>query len=168
VAAARLWRGWRRHLVLVRPETVVRWHRQGWRLFWRWKSRPRLGRPRLRAEWRELIAVMARDNPLWGSERIRGELLKLGIAVSKRSIQRYRGRGPLRPPSQRWRAFLRNHAGTIWAADLLTVQILTFKVRYVLVVITHSRRELVHVHVTAHPTADRVWRQLETVCEWRA
>jgi transposase InsO family protein len=166
MVACRLRRDWRRYLVLVRPETVLRWHRRGWRLFWRWKSRLRLGRPRLRAEWRELIAAMARDNPRWGSERIRGELLKLGIAVSKRSIQRYRGRGPARPPSQTWRTFLRNHAGAIWAADLLTVQTLTFKVLYVLVVITHDRRELVHVNVTAHPTAAWVWRQLVEATAW--
>ena len=94
VVAARLWRDSRRHLVLVRPETVVRWHRRGWQLFWRWQSRPRRGRPRLSGEVRELLATMARDNPRWGSERIRGELLKLGLVVSKRSIQRYRGRGP--------------------------------------------------------------------------
>ena len=97
VLARRLRRDWRRHLVLVRPETVIRWHRQAWRLFWRWRSRTRLGRPRLSPEVRDLIARMARDNPLWGSERIRGELLKLGIAVSNRSIRRYRGQPPRRP-----------------------------------------------------------------------
>ena len=84
---------WRRHLLVVRPESVIRWHRQGWRLFWRWRSRGPIGRPRLSAEVRELIATMARDNPRWGSERIRGELLKLGLVVSKLSIQRYRERG---------------------------------------------------------------------------
>jgi transposase InsO family protein len=136
------------------------------RLFWRWQSRPRRGRPRLSGEVRELIATMARDNPRWGSERIRGELLKLGIAVSKRSIMRYRRRGPAGPPSQLWRTFLRNHAGSIWAADLLTVQTLTFKVLYVLIVITHGRRELVHVNVTAHPTAAWVWRQLVEATAW--
>src|SRR3712207_5614521 len=166
VVAARLWRGWRRHLVLVRPETVVRWHRQGWRLFWRWKSRPRLGRPRLRAEVRELIAAMARDNPRWGSERIRGELLKLGIAVSKRSVQRYRGRGPARPPSQTWRTFLANHRRQLWAADLCTVRTLTFTTLYVLVLIAHGRRELVHVAVTAHPVAAWIWRQVVEATAW--
>jgi transposase len=101
---ARLARGdWRQHLVLVRPETVVRWHRRGWRLFWRWKSRARPGRPRLSAEIQELIARMAAENRAWGSERIRGELLKLGIAVSHRSVQAYRRRGPTRPPIQTWR-----------------------------------------------------------------
>jgi transposase InsO family protein len=156
---------WRRHLVLVRPETVVRWHRQGWRLFWRWRSRTRLGRPRVSTEIRELIRTMSRANPLWGAERIRGELLKLGIAVSNRSVRRYRGR-PARPPSQTWRTFLRNHAAAIWAADFFTVQTLTFKTLYVLLFITHDRRELVHLAVTAHPTAAWVWCQLIAATPW--
>ena len=111
-----LWRDWRRHLILVRPETVVGWRRQGWRMVWRRRSRGRPGRPRLSAEVQALIARMARENPGWGSERIRGELLKLGIVVSKRSIQGYRGRGPARPPSQTWRTFLANHLGQRRAA----------------------------------------------------
>jgi hypothetical protein len=115
---------WRQHLVLVRPESVIRWHRQAWRLFWRWRSRGPIGRPRLRAEVRELISTMAHDNPRLGSERIRGELLKLGLVVSKRSIQRYRRRGPAHPSSQTWRTFLRNHARRLFgyggtAASLL-------------------------------------------------
>src|SRR5438093_13697330 len=93
-------RDWRRHLVLVAPETVVRWHRRGWRLYWRWRSRAPIGRPRVTAEARELIATLARANPSWGADRIRGELLKLGIAVSRTSVQRYRRRGPAPPPSQ--------------------------------------------------------------------
>jgi hypothetical protein len=98
VVARRLLRGWRRHLLIVQPGTVVRWHAHAWRLWWRWRSRCPLGRPRISAEARALIAMMARDNPSWGAERIRGELLKLGIAVSRRSVQRYRGRAPARPP----------------------------------------------------------------------
>ena len=109
VVVRTLRRDWRHHLVLVRPDTVVRWHRRAGKLFWYWRSSGRLGRPRLSPEARELIARMARENPRWGSERIRGELLKLGISVSKRSIQRYRGRGPAHPPSQTWRTFLANH-----------------------------------------------------------
>ena len=166
VLARRLWRHWSQHLVVVQPATVIRWHRQGWKLFWRWKSRPRLGRPRLSAEVRELIAVMARDNPLWGSERIRGELLKLEITVSRRSIQRYRQRGPAHPPSQTWRTFLATHAQAIWAADRCTVQTLTFRTLYVLVVIAHGRRELLHLRVTAHPTAAWMWRQLIEATAW--
>jgi hypothetical protein len=99
---------WTIHLVLVRPETVACWHRPGWRSFWRWRSRVSLGRPRLSPQTRELIAAMAKANPLWGTERIRGDLLKPGIVVSKRSVQQYR-RAPPRPPSQAWRIFLRNH-----------------------------------------------------------
>ena len=159
-------RDWRQHLLLVRPESVVRWHRQGWKLFWCWRSRGRLGRPRLSAEVRELIARMARENPTWGSERIRGELLKLGIVVSKRSIQQYRRRGPARPPRQTWRTFLANHRSEIWAADLLTIQTLTFRTLYVLLFITHARRVLVHVNVTASPTAAWVWRQLLEAAPW--
>lgn len=165
VLIRRLWRDWRGPLVLVRPETVVGWHRRGWRWFWRWRSRGG-GRPRLSAEVLELIATMARENPAWGSERIRGELLKLGIAVSKRSVQRYRGRGPARPPSQTWRTFLANHAAQIWAADLFTVQTLSFKTLYVLLFIAHDRRTLVHWNLTASPTAAWVWRQVLEATPW--
>jgi transposase InsO family protein len=159
-------RDWRHHLVLVRPETVVRWHRCGWRLFWRWRSRGPIGRPRVSAEVRELIATMARDNPSWGAERIRGELLKLGVAVSKATVQRYRRRGPARPPSQTWATFLRNHRPAIWAADLLTVQTLAFKTLYVMVFVSHARRELVHLNVTTSPTAAWIWRQLIAATPW--
>jgi putative transposase len=157
---------WRRHLVLVTPETVVRWHRRGWQLYWRWRSRAPMGRPRVSIEVQQLIATMARDNPGWGAERIRGELLKLAIAVSKASVQRYRRRGPARPPSQTWRTFLTNHRPDIWAVDLLTVQTLTFRTVYVLVFVSHARRELVHLNVTASPTAAWVWRQLIAATPW--
>jgi transposase InsO family protein len=166
VLARLAWRDWRRHLVVVTPETVVRWHRRGWRLFWRWRSRARIGRPRVSPELRELIATIARENPRWGAERIRGELLKLGIAVSKASVQRYRRRGPAGPPSQSWRTFLRNHRLHLWAADLLTVQTLTFRTLYVLVFVAHARRELVHLNVTASPTAAWIWRQLSEATPW--
>jgi transposase InsO family protein len=124
------------------------------------------GSLRVGAQVRDLIARMARENPGWGAERIRGELLKLGIAVSKASVQRYRRRGPARPPSQTWRTFLRNHRASIWAADLLTVQTLTFRTLYVLVFVSHARRELVHLNVTASPTAAWVWRQLIAASPW--
>jgi transposase InsO family protein len=159
------WDG-RCHLLLVRPETVLRWHRKGWRLFWHWQSHHPLGRPRLKPEVRSLIATMAHENPHWGTERIRGELLKLGIAVSARSIRRCRRRGPARPPSQSWRTFLPNHARTIWAADLFVVQTLTFQTLYVFFLISHDRRRLLHVDVTAHPTAAWVWRQMIEATPW--
>src|SRR5262249_54046707 len=126
----------------------------------------RTGRPRVSAEVRELIATMARGNPGWGAERIRGELLKLGIAVSTTSVQRYRRRGPARPPSQTRRTFLTNHRSDIRAVALLTVQTLTLRTLYVLVFISHARRELVHLNVTANPTAARVWRQLTAAAPW--
>jgi hypothetical protein len=151
-------REWRRHLVLVRPETVVRWHRAGGRLFWSWRSRKRLGRPRLRPEVRALIGRRASQTPAWGSERIRGELLKLGSAASKRTVQPYRRRGPARPPSPTWRSFLANHRPPLRAAALLTVHTLTFRTPYVLRFVAHGRRELLHVTATAHPTAARGWR----------
>ena len=166
VLVSRVRRDWRRHLMMVTPDTVVRWHRAGWRRYWRWKSRASVGRPRLSPEVPALIARMSQENPLWGTERIRGELLKLAIAVSNRSIRRYCWRAPARPPSQTWRTFLRNHAQAIWAADLMVVQTLTFKTLYVLLFITHSRRELVHLAVTVHPTAAWVWRQLIEATPW--
>jgi transposase InsO family protein len=115
---------------------------------------------------RDPIAAVSRDNRLWGTERIRGELLKLGIGVSNRSIRRYRWRGPSRARTQTWRTFLRNHAHHRWASDLLSVPTLTFKTLHVLVFIAHGRRELVHVNVTANPTAAWVWRQLIEATPW--
>ena len=157
---SRLWPGrWKQHLSIVQPATVIGWHRKGWRLYWTWKSRTRLGRPRLSAEVRELIAEMSRDNTLWGTERIRGELLKLGILVSNRSIRRYRWRRPRPNGSQSWRTFLINELKGIWAADLCVVQTLGFHTLYVFFFITHARREVVHINVTANPTAAWIWRQ---------
>jgi transposase InsO family protein len=166
VVARRLCADWRRHLVLVRPETVLRWHRRGWRLYWWWRSGRPTGRPRVPREVRALIRRLSEENRLWGTERIRGELLRLGIAVSNGSIRRYRWRPAPRPPSQTWRTFLRTHAPQIWAADLFTVPTATFRTLYVFFFITHDRRELVHCRVTAHPTAAWVWRQLLEATAW--
>ena len=152
--------GWRQHLRVVRPETVIRWHRKGWRLYWTWKSRTKLGRPHLSPEVRALIARISKENPLWGSERIRGELLKLGIAVSNRSIRRYR-RHRLGPrDNQRWRTFLTNQVRGIWAADLFVVQTVSYRVLYVFFLLRHDRREWIHFNVTASPTAAWIWRQV--------
>ena len=161
------WPDWRDHLHIVKPETVVGWHRKGWRLYWTWKSRTRLGRPRLSAEVRDLIAAMSRDNRLWGTERIRGELLKLGIVVSKRSIRRYRWRKPVPGGSQTWRTFLSNELRGIWAVDLLVVQTLGYRIVYVLFLISHDRRRLVHFKVTSNPTSAWIWQQLIEATPWR-
>jgi putative transposase len=166
VLVRRLWPGWRDHLLVVKPATVIRWHRKGWRLYWSWKSRTAPGRPRLSAEVRELIGTMSRDNRLWGTERIRGELLKLGIVVSKRSIRRYRWCKPTPGGSQTWRTFLSNQLRGIWAADLLVVHTINYRVLYVLCFISHDRRELIHFNVTSNPTAAWVWQQLIEATPW--
>ncbi len=163
----RLWPdGWQQHLRLVQPETVLSWHRKGWRLYWTWKSRTRLGRPNLSSEVRELIARISHENPRWGTERIRGELLKLGVVVSNRSIRRYRWRKPRPVGNQRWQTFLSNQLRGIWAADLFVVQTLTFRTLYVFFFIRHQRRELLHFNVTASPTAAWIWQQLLEATPW--
>lgn len=159
------WCDWRSCVVVVRPETVIRWHRQGWRLFWRYKSRP--GRPRIPAELRDLIRRMAHENPLWGEERIANELLlKLGLRVSPRTVRRYMPKRPSGRPrgDQRWSTFLRNHAHGVIACDFFVTVTATFKLLYVLVVIHHGSRRILHVNVTRHPTSAWTLRQLrETV-----
>src|SRR5438094_77895 len=163
ILLSRLWTGWRHSLQLVRPETVVGWHRHGFRRYWAWKSRRRYGRPMISAELRNLIRRMSSANPLWGAPRIHGELLKLGLSVSQATVSKYIVR-PRRPPSQPWRTFLKNHAEHLIALDFFTVPTATFRVLFVLIVLTHSRRRLVHFHVTEHPTAEWTARQLLEAC----
>src|SRR5262245_20234402 len=163
VLLSRLWKKWRHSLQVVRPETVVGWHRQGFRRYWAWKSRHRSGRPMVRAEVRDLIWRMSRANPLWGAPRIHGELLKLGLKVSQATVSKYMLR-PRRPPSQAWRTFLKNHAKDLIALDFFTVPTATFRVLFVLVVLSHARRRLVHFNVTEHPTAEWTARQLLEAC----
>jgi transposase InsO family protein len=163
VALSTLWTNWRACLQVVRPETVVRWHREGFRRYWAWKSRCRRGRPVIRTELRELIRRMSRANPLWGAPRIHGELLKLGLTVSQATVSKYMLRHR-RPPSQAWRALLKNHARDLIALDFFTVPTATFRVLFVLVVLSHGRRRLVHFNVTEHPTAEWTARQLLEAC----
>ena len=152
---------WREALVVVRLETMIRWHRAGWRLFWRLKSRP--GRPPIPKELQALIRRMGRENPTWGEERIANELLlKLGIQVSPRTVRKYL---PPRPPGRprgdlRWATFLRLHAQGIMACDFLVAVTATFRLFYVFVVIEHRSRRMVHCNVTAHPTAAWTLQQL--------
>jgi putative transposase len=155
---------WRDALVAVRPQTLIRWHRAGWRLFWRLKSRA--GRPRIPVELRALIRRMARENPVWGEERIASELLvKLGIRVSPRTVRKYMPKRPDGQPrgDQRWSTFLKNHAKAILACDFFVTVTATFRLLYVFVVIEHGRRRLAHVSVTNHPTADWTLHQLREV-----
>jgi putative transposase len=146
-------------LHIVQPESVIAWHRQGFRLFWTWKSRHRSGRPAVSRDVRVLIRQMSTANPLWGAPRIHGELLKLGISVSEFTVAKYMRRHP-RLPSQTWRTFLTNHASQIMAADLFVVPTVTFRLLFVLGILAHDRRRMVHVAVTAHPNAAWTAQQL--------
>jgi len=161
-----VWPAWRSALVIVRPETVIAWHRAGFRLFWTWKSGcGQLGRPPVPSEVRELIRRMSRENPLWGAPRIHGELLKLGLDVGETSVGKYMGRRR-QPPSQTWRTFLKNHVTTMVSVDFFTVPTIRFQVLYVFLVLAHDRRRIVHVGVTAHPTAEWTAQQLREAFPW--
>ena len=156
------WFDWRNALVVVQPETLIRWHRKGFRLFWRWKSRPR-GRPRLPKDLQELIQQMAAENPTWGQERIANELkLKLGLRVSPRTVGKYLAQSARRnpDPSQRWLTFVRNHAQGIVACDFLTVVTARFHILYVFVLMELGRRRILHMNVTDHPSAEWTLQQL--------
>ena len=156
VVMSQIWVDWRESLHIVQPETVVRWHRQGFRYYWRWKSRRR-GRPRIDPEIRHLIRRMCRANPLWGAPRIHGELLKLGIDVSEAAVSKYmiRRRGP---PSQTWRTFLSNHAKDIIALDFFTVPTATFRILFVLIILSHDHLGRIHMPKgSSAPYAGNVW-----------
>jgi transposase InsO family protein len=153
-------------LKIVTPETVIRWHRTGFRAYWGWKSRPRGGRPGIPADIRQLIREMSAANPLWGAPRIHGELLKLGIDVGQTSVAKYMARRR-QPPSQGWKTFLRNHADGIVSMDLFVVPTISFRLLYGLLILRHSRRELVRLEVTLHPTAEWIARQLTEAYGWR-
>jgi transposase InsO family protein len=152
-------------LTVIQPETLVRWHKAGFRCYWRWKSRPRGGRPRVEAELRVLIRRMNIENPLWGAPRIHGEPLKLGFEIAQSSVAKYmvKRRGP---PSQGWRTFLRNHAPDIAAMDLFVVPTIGFDRFYAFVIVRLDRRDLVWINVTAHPTAEWLALQITEAFPW--
>src|SRR5437588_1017162 len=163
VFARRFWGAWKQSLVLVNPETVVRWHRAGFRLYWSLisKARKQVGRKQLSAEVRELIFRMVRENKTWGAPRIHGELLMLGFDVSERTISRWMKRAPRDPqPAQRWRAFLANHSFAFSAMDFFTVPTITFGVLYCFFVIRHHRRRILHFNVT--PFCQGLWIEVCT------
>src|SRR6202167_3682569 len=163
VSIRRIWSDWRNSLIVVTPETVVGWHRAGFRLYWKLISRVRnaVGRKRLPKEVRDLIFRMVADNQTWGAPRIHGELLMLGFEVSERTISRWMRKAPRDPePAKRWLAFLRNHREAIAAMDFFTVPTITFGVLYCFFVIGHDRRKILHFNVTKHPTSMWVVQQL--------
>src|SRR5215475_10205312 len=152
-------------LTIIRPETLVRWHRAGFRCYWRWKSSPPAGRPQIGAELREMIRRISVENPLWGAPRIHGELLKLGFGVAQSSVAKYMIKRRV-PPGQGWRTFLRNHAPDVTAMDLFVVPTIGFDLLYAFVIIRIDRRALVWINVTAHPTAEWVARQITEAFPW--
>jgi transposase InsO family protein len=152
-------------ITIVRPETIIRWHRAGFRTWWRWKSRNLGGRPKVDRELRDLVRRMCSDNPLWGAPRIHGELLKLGFTVAQSTVSKYMLRGR-RPPSQGWKTFLRNHADGIAAVDFLIVPTLTFERLFAFVVLGVGRRTILWIGVTTNPTAQWLARQITEAFPW--
>ncbi len=155
-----IWSRWAKALVLVQPQTVVRWHQAGFRLFWRLRSRHRLGRTPKDRELIDLIRRMWQSNPTWGSPRIRAELAKLGLQVSAATIRKYRPKGERGPPSQSWRSFLANHTQQLIAVDFFTVPTVTFRILFVFVVLAHDRRKVLHFAVTKAPSAAWAGQQI--------
>ena len=164
IALRRCWTSWSDALILVKPETVVSWHRTGFQWFWRWRSHPRhVGRPAIDSEIRQLIRRMKTENPTWGAPRIHGELRHLGFAISEPTVSRYllRLKRHCDPgKAKRWLTFLNNHREVIAAFDFFTVPTLTFRILYGFFVIEHGRRQILHFHATAHPTSDWILQQL--------
>ena len=158
---SRLWSDWRRALIVVKPETVIGWHRKGFKLYWSRKSRvrQRAGRPRVDIQCRRLIRQMAAENPTWGAPRIHGELLKLGFELSEATVSRYMPRRS-KPPSQGWRTFLLNHTKDLASIDFFVVPTATFRVLFVFLVLEHERRRIVHFNVTSAPSAWWTARQI--------
>ena len=149
---SKLWRGWRSALIIVQPETFVRWHRRGFRLYWRWKSRNR-GRPKIEPEIRDLIRCMSHENRLWGAPRIQAELALPGHDVAESTVAKYMARRRPGPPSQTWRSFLANHMNCTAACDFFVVPTATFRLLYCFIILAHGRRRIIHFNVTNHPTA---------------
>jgi putative transposase len=165
VLLSRWFPGWRQCLRIVQPATVIAWHRRAFALYWTRKSRRWPGRPQVTAEIRALIQHMSQTNPLWGAPRIHGELLKLGIEVAESTVGKYMQRHR-KPPSQTWRTFLSNHLAQMASMDFFTVPTATFRVLFVLVVLSHARRRIVHFAVTEHPTQEWTLQQLREAFPW--
>lgn len=166
IGLSRVWAEWRSALRIVKPETVIAWHRKGFRMFWSWKvRRGKPGRPAISPDTRALIRRMSRENPGWGAPRIHGELLKLGIDIGETSVSKYLLHGR-KPPSQTWRTFLENHIQSLVSVDFFTVPTIRFQILYVFLVLAHDRRRIVHFAVTARPTAEWTAHQLREAFPW--
>ncbi len=166
VLLSRVWTDWAKTLTLVKPETVIRWHRKGFRLYWTWKSRRnRKGRPAVASDVRGLIRKMSQANPRWGAPRVHGELLKLGFEISQAAVSKYMVRHR-EPPSQGWRTFLDNHVGDLVSIDFFTVPTATFRVLFVFVILAHERRQVIHFNVTDSPSAKWTAQQILQAFPW--
>lgn len=155
-----VWGNWKSALTIVSPETVIKWHRQGFKLFWKWKSRKRgLGRPKIDKEIRSLIRNMSIENPLLGAPRIQAELKLLGYDVAESTVRKYRARNQT-PPSQTWRTFLKNHMGQTAAIDFFTIPTLKFEILYCFLVLSHDKRKILHFNITGNPTAEWTIQQM--------
>jgi hypothetical protein len=161
----RLWPSLIGAVQVVQPETILRWHRAGFKVFWRWKSRNRTGRPKIDRGLRDLIRRMSKENRLWGASRIHGELLMLGFQVAQSTVSKYMVRCQ-NPPSQTWKTFLPNHAEAIAAIDMCVVPTLTFDLLFAFLVLGHGRRQLLWIEVTRHPTAEWLARQITEAFPW--
>ncbi|WP_320042601.1 integrase core domain-containing protein [uncultured Desulfobacter sp.] len=165
VLLSRIWTPWRKSLIIVKPDTVVYWHRKGFKLFWKFKSKGP-GRPQVSREIRDLVRRMAAANPNWGAPRIHGELLSLGFEVSERTVSNLMPRHPPNSkPSQTWRTFLKNHINKC-SIDFFTVPTVTFNILFVLVILSHSRRKVVHFNITSNPTAEWTTQQIVEAFPW--
>jgi hypothetical protein len=154
---------WKEKIFIVKPETVIKWHRTAFRFYWRWKSRSKGGRPKVSREVIALIIQMANENPEWGAPRIHGELMKLGFNICESTVQRYMPKKGKRNKGQNWKTFLQNHSKEIISIDFLTVPTFNFKLLYVLVVIGHHRRELIYFNITKNPTAEWSLQQIRNL-----
>jgi len=165
ILLSRLWPDWRHWLRILKPDTVVRWHRRGFARYWTWRSRRRPGRPCVASAIRDLIQQMCQANFLWGAPRIHGEILKLGLEVAPSTVGKY-VRRHRKPPSQTWRTFLKNHMKQTASMDFFTVPTATFRVLFVFIVLSHDRRRIVHFNVTEHPTEDWTVQQIREAFPW--
>jgi len=167
VILSRFWSGWREAVVIVQPDTVVRWHKRAFKLYWARKSRGRKrGRPPLNREVKDLVLWMTASNSLWGAPKIHGELLKLGLVTSERTVSGILRRYRRKPPSQTWKTFLKNHMDVMVAVDFLVVPTIRFRLLYVFVILSHAKRQVIHFNVTANPTAEWTAQQVIEAFPW--
>jgi transposase InsO family protein len=168
ILTCRWFSDWRRSLLIVKPGTVLGWHRKGWKSYWHWRSRAsgNNGRHPISGELKLLIRRMTSENTLWGQRRIQAELARLGYKVSARTVAKYMRRPHGREPSPGWRIFLKQHAGEIWACDFISVQTVLFRTLYVFFVVRHASRQVLHIQVTEHPTAMWAAQQIVECCGW--